>query len=60
MIEVKGLHKSFEGEGCFKNITTTFERSRTNLIIGQSGSGKTVFLKSLIGLITAEEGNNRI
>lgn len=56
MIEVKGLHKSFEGKAVLKNITTTFERGRTNLIIGQSGSGKTVFLKSLIGLITAEEG----
>ena len=56
MIEVKGLHKSFEGKAVLKNVTTTFERGRTNLIIGQSGSGKTVFLKSLIGLIVAEEG----
>lgn len=56
MIEVQGLHKSFEGKAVLKNITTTFERGKTNLIIGQSGSGKTVFLKSLIGLITPEQG----
>ena len=56
MIEVQGLHKSFEGKAVLKNITTTFERGKTNLIIGQSGSGKTVFLKSLIGLITPEHG----
>ena len=56
MIEVRGLHKSFEGKAVLKNIATTFERGKTNLIIGQSGSGKTVFLKSLIGLITPEQG----
>ena len=56
MIEVQGLHKSFEGKAVLKNITTSFKRGKTNLIIGQSGSGKTVFLKSLIGLITPEQG----
>jgi phospholipid/cholesterol/gamma-HCH transport system ATP-binding protein len=56
MIEVKNLHKGFSGVPILKGISTTFEAGKTNLIIGQSGSGKTVFLKSLIGLHTPEEG----
>jgi len=56
MIEVKDLHKGFDGVQVLKGITTTFEPGKTSLIIGQSGSGKTVFLKSLIGLHTQEEG----
>jgi len=56
MIEVKDLHKGFDGVQVLKGITTTFEPGKTSLIIGQSGSGKTVFLKSLIGLHTPEEG----
>ena len=56
MIEVKDLHKGFDDVQVLKGITTTFEPGKTSLIIGQSGSGKTVFLKSLIGLHTPEEG----
>ena len=56
MIEVKDLHKGFGDVQVLKGITTTFEPGKTSLIIGQSGSGKTVFLKSLIGLHTPEEG----
>ena len=56
MIEVKNLHKGFNGVEILKGITTTFNPGETSLIIGQSGSGKTVFLKSLIGLHTPEEG----
>lgn len=56
MIEVKDLHKGFNGVEILKGISTTFEPGKTNLIIGQSGSGKTVFLKSLIGLHTPEKG----
>ncbi|CAA0150825.1 ABC transporter ATP-binding protein [Tenacibaculum maritimum] len=56
MIEVKGLHKGFNGVEVLKGITTTFEPGKTSLIIGQSGSGKTVFLKSLIGLHLPEKG----
>ena len=56
MIEVKNLHKGFGGVAILKGVSTTFEAGKTNLIIGQSGSGKTVFLKSLIGLHTPEEG----
>lgn len=56
MIEVKNIHKSFDGVEILKGISTSFEKGKTNLIIGQSGSGKTVFLKSLLGLFTPEEG----
>lgn len=56
MIEVKDLHKSFSGVEVLKGISTTFEKGKTNLIIGQSGSGKTVFIKCLLGLFPYEEG----
>ncbi|APG63935.1 ABC transporter ATP-binding protein [Tenacibaculum todarodis] len=56
MIEVNNLHKGFGNVKVLKGITTTFNPGETSLIIGQSGSGKTVFLKSLIGLHTPEEG----
>ncbi|HMQ45434.1 MAG TPA: ATP-binding cassette domain-containing protein [Mariniflexile sp.] len=57
MIEVTNLHKSFNGVEVLKGISTTFEKGRTNLIIGQSGSGKTVFIKCLLGLFNYEEGS---
>jgi phospholipid/cholesterol/gamma-HCH transport system ATP-binding protein len=57
MIEVKDLHKSFGGVEVLKGISTSFEKGKTNLIIGQSGSGKTVFLKCLLGLFTYEKGS---
>ncbi|MGC1204677.1 MAG: ATP-binding cassette domain-containing protein [Flavobacteriaceae bacterium] len=57
MIEVENLHKSFGEAHVLKGITTTFEKGKTNLIIGQSGSGKTVFLKCLLGLFDYEEGS---
>lgn len=57
MIEVKDLHKSFGEAHILKGITTTFEKGKTNLIIGQSGSGKTVFLKCLLGLFEYKEGS---
>ena len=56
MIEVKDLKKGFDGEMILKGISTTFEKGKTNLIIGQSGSGKTVFLKCLLGLFRPTEG----
>ncbi len=55
-IEVHNLKKSFDEQEVLKGISTTFEKGKTNLIIGQSGSGKTVFLKSLIGLHQIDEG----
>ncbi len=57
MIEVTDLHKSFGEAHILKGITTTFDKGKTNLIIGQSGSGKTVFLKCLLGLFTYESGS---
>lgn len=57
MIEVNDIHKSFGETHILKGITTTFETGKTNLIIGQSGSGKTVFLKCLLGLFSPEEGS---
>lgn len=56
MIEVKDIHKAFDGEEILKGISTTFLKGQTNLIIGQSGSGKTVFLKCLLGLFRPEQG----
>ena len=50
MIVVENLYKSFESAEVLKGISTTFEKGKTNLIIGQSVSGKTVFLKCLLGL----------
>ena len=44
MIEVKNLYKSFEDKEVLKDVSTTFEDGKTNLIIGQSGSGKTVLM----------------
>jgi phospholipid/cholesterol/gamma-HCH transport system ATP-binding protein len=57
MIEVTDLHKSFGDTEVLKGITTTFDKGKTNLIIGQSGSGKTVFLKCLLGLFNYEQGS---
>lgn len=57
MIEVDNIHKSFGEAHVLKGISTTFENGKTNLVIGQSGSGKTVFLKCLLGLFTPEEGS---
>ncbi len=56
MIEVKELCKSFDGREVLKNINTVFEDGKTNLIIGQSGSGKTVLMKNLVGLLEPTRG----
>lgn len=56
MIQVNNLMKSFDDSPVLKGISTTFEQGKTNLIIGQSGSGKTVFMKCLLGLITPTSG----
>lgn len=57
MIEVKDLKKSFDGVEILKGINATFDTGRVNLIIGQSGSGKTVFLKSLLNVYEPTSGN---
>ncbi|MDE7380888.1 MAG: ATP-binding cassette domain-containing protein [Muribaculaceae bacterium] len=56
MIEAKNISKWFDGQQILFDINATLETGKTNLIIGQSGSGKTVFMKCLIGLLTPEEG----
>lgn len=56
MIEAKNVSKWFDGQRILYDINATFDTGKTNLIIGQSGSGKTVFMKCLIGLLTPEEG----
>ena len=57
MIEIKNIHKSFGTHHVLKGISTIFEKGKTNLIIGQSGSGKTVFMKSISGLYEIDEGS---
>ena len=57
MIEVKGLHKSFGDAHILKGISASFEKGKTSLVIGQSGSGKTVFIKCLLGLFPYEDGS---
>ena len=56
MIEVINLHKSFDDLQVLKGISATFEKGDTSMIIGASGSGKTVLLKCLLGLIRQDEG----
>lgn len=56
MIEVKNVNKSFAGNQVLKNVSAIFATGKTNMIIGQSGSGKTVLMKSIIGLHRIDEG----
>lgn len=56
MIEVRKLTKSFGDKVVLDNINVTFETGKTNLIIGQSGSGKTVLMKNLVGLLQPTSG----
>jgi phospholipid/cholesterol/gamma-HCH transport system ATP-binding protein len=56
LVEVKNIHKSFGDAHILKGISATFEKGKTSLVIGQSGSGKTVFIKCMVGLLDPEEG----
>jgi phospholipid/cholesterol/gamma-HCH transport system ATP-binding protein len=56
MIEVRNVSKSFAGVRVLDDISVTFEKGVTNLVIGKSGSGKTVLLKSIVGLHDIDEG----
>ena len=56
MIEIKNLCKSFEDREVLHDISAVFENGKTNLIIGQSGSGKTVLMKNLVGLLDPTSG----
>lgn len=57
MIQVKNVIKAFNGKEILHGITTEFKTGTTNLIIGKSGSGKTVLLKSIVGLYNIDEGD---
>lgn len=57
MIELQDIHKSFDGREVIKGIDATFQTGQTNLIIGQSGSGKTVLLKCVVGLLNPDSGD---
>lgn len=56
MIEVKNIDKSFDGNHVLKNVSAVFDHGKTNMIIGASGSGKTVLMKSVIGLHRIDNG----
>ena len=56
MIETKNIYKSFGEQTVLNNINTTFENGKANLIIGQSGAGKTVLMKCIVGLLEPEKG----
>ncbi len=56
MIEVKNITKRFADNLVLDNVSMRFEKGQTNLIIGESGSGKTVLLKSIVGLLDVDEG----
>ena len=56
MIELQDVHKSFYGKEVLRGISATFEDGKTNLIIGQSGSGKTVLMRNIVGLLDPSEG----
>ena len=56
MIQVKSLAKRFEDKEVIKGIDATFETGKTNLVIGRSGAGKSVFVKCMIGLIRPDQG----
>ena len=57
MIEIQHLYKSFEDKEVLKDINAKFEDGKTNLIIGQSGSGKTVLMKNIVGLLDPTSGH---
>ena len=57
MIKIKNISKSFDQIKVVDSISTVFEKGKTNLIIGQSGSGKTVLMKCLVGLVNVDQGS---
>ena len=56
MIELKSISKSFNGRVILNNVSTTFEKGHINLVIGGSGSGKTVMMKCMVGLVDVDGG----
>ncbi len=57
MIEITSIHKQFDGKTVLNDISSTFNEGCTNLIIGQSGAGKTVLLKCIVGLLEPDSGS---
>jgi phospholipid/cholesterol/gamma-HCH transport system ATP-binding protein len=57
MIELKNIKKAFEGKEVLKGISATFYKGKTNMIIGASGTGKSVLLKCIVGLVKPDEGD---
>ena len=57
MIEIKNVEKSFQGKDVLTDISTTFEKGKTNMIIGASGTGKSVLLKTIVGLFSPDNGS---
>ena len=56
MIEVKHIVKKFDGRTILDDVSAQFHEGKTNLIIGKSGSGKTVLMKSIVGLLHPDSG----
>ncbi|MFZ9160321.1 MAG: ATP-binding cassette domain-containing protein, partial [Aquirufa sp.] len=56
MIEIKGLSKSFSGRVVLDDISANFQQGKTNMVIGGSGTGKSVLLKCMIGILVPEQG----
>jgi phospholipid/cholesterol/gamma-HCH transport system ATP-binding protein len=56
MIEVRNISKTFDDNKVLDNVSARFEEGKSNLVIGQSGSGKTVLIKCLVGLLDVDEG----
>ena len=57
MIKIEGLSKTFAGKNVLNDVNVSFHKGKINMIIGQSGSGKTVLLKSIVGLYKVDKGN---
>mgnify|MGYP001791819249 CR=1 FL=1 len=57
MIEIKDIKKSFNGQPVLKGVSAVFEDGKCNLIIGKSGSGKTVTMKCMVGLLEPDTGS---
>lgn len=57
MIELKNISKSFNGRIILEDVSTSFEKGHVNLVIGGSGSGKTVMMKCMVGLVNVDEGD---